>query len=109
ALLNSSKVEGYYVLKIEGFASCLMEFVAPVSPSDVASTMLLHVIDTARAAGCSRIRFSAPPAWRHWGCLHSAGFLPVRSEIYLWPWPSKEEPERGQLSAWQWVPGDMFL
>jgi len=109
ALVNGSNVEGYYVLKIEGPASWLMEFVAPVSPSRAASALLSHLIQTARAAGCTRIRFSAPPAWRHWRHLYSAGFLPVRSDTYQWPWLIREEPERGHLTAWQWVPGDMFL
>jgi GNAT superfamily N-acetyltransferase len=105
ALVDGSKLAGCYVLKIDGRASWLMEFVAPVSPRRVASALLLHVIEAARAAGCIHLRFSAPPGWRHWKFFHAAGFLPVRSQIYLWA--AGEEPERKQLTNWQWVPGDM--
>jgi GNAT superfamily N-acetyltransferase len=104
-LLDGCKPAGYYVLKIDGRTSWLMEFVAPVSPRRVASALLLHVIETARGAGCTRLRFSAPPKWRHWKLFHLAGFLPVRSQIYLWT--AGEEPELRQLTNWQWVPGDM--
>ncbi len=107
ALMKGSNVAGYYVLKIEGPESWLMEFVVPVSPRRFASALLLHLIDTVRAAGCSHIQFSAPPGWRHWKLLHTAGFLPVPSRTYLWPWPNPEEPEVGQLAMWQCVPGDM--
>ena len=60
-----------------------MEFVTPVSPRRLASALLLHLIETARAAGCTHLTFSAPPRWRHWKLLRAAGFLPVRSEILL--------------------------
>ena len=105
ALVDGGKLAGYSVLKIDGRASWLMEFVAPVSPRRLASALLLHLIETARAAGCSHLRFSAPPPWRHWKLFHAAGFLPAPSEIYLWP--AGEEPGLRQLSMWQWVPGDM--
>jgi len=105
ALVDSCKLAGYYVLKIDGHASWLMEFVTPVSPRRLASALLLHLIETAQAADCTHITFSAPPRWRHWKLLHAAGFLPVPSEIYLWP--GGEEPELRQLPMWQWVPGDM--
>ncbi len=105
ALVDGHKLAGYYVLRIDRQTSWLMEFVAPVSPRRLASAMLLHLIETARASGCSHLSFSAPPRWRHWKVLHAAGFLPMRSEVYLWP--SGDEPELTQLHMWQWVPGDM--
>jgi hypothetical protein len=105
ALVDSCKLAGYYVLKIDGQASWLMEFVTPDSPRRLASALLLHLIETAKAAGCTHLTFSAPPRWRHWKLLHAAGFLPVPSEIYLSP--QGEEPELIQLAMWQWVPGDM--
>ncbi len=105
ALVDSCKLAGYYVLKIDGQASWLMEFVTPVSPRRFASALLLHLIETAQAAGCTRVTFSAPPGWRHWKLLRAAGFLPVPSEIYFAP--TAEEPELRQLAMWQWVPGDM--
>jgi hypothetical protein len=106
ALMAGDNVAGFYVLKIERKASWLMEFVVPVA-SRFASALLRHLIATARAAGCNRIQFSAPPRWRHWKLLRRAGFLPVPSGIYMWPWPNSEEPEIAELAAWQWVPGDM--
>jgi len=104
AQMDGGKLAGYYVLKIDGQASWLMEFVAPVSPRRFGSALLLHVIETARAAGCTHLEFSAPPGWRHWRLLRSVGFLPVPSKIYLWP---GDEPELRQLAMWQWVPGDI--
>lgn len=105
ALVDARKLAGYAVLKIDGQASWLMDFVTPVTPSRLAPALLLHVIETARAAGCTHLKFAAPPKWRHWRLLHAAGFLPVRSEIYLWP--AGEEPELRRLPMWQLVPGDM--
>jgi hypothetical protein len=105
ALVDSHKLAGYAVLKIDGPASWLMEFVTPVSPRRLACALLLHLIETARAAGCTHLKFSAPPGWRHWKLFRTVGFLPVPSEIYLWP--AGEEPEVRQLTMWQWVPGDM--
>ena len=105
ALVDSCKLAGYYVLKIDGHASWLMEFVTPVSPRCLASALLLHLIETAQAAGCTHVTFSAPPRWRHWKLLHAVGFLPVPSEIYVLP--TGKEPELRQLAMWQWVPGDM--
>ncbi len=105
ALVDSGKLAGYAVLKIDGQTSWLMEFVAPVSPRRLASALLLHVIETAHAAGCTHLLFSAPPQWRHWKLLHTVGFLPVPSGIYLWP--AGEEPGLRQLTTWQLVPGDM--
>jgi len=105
ALVDGHTLAGYSVLKVDGQASWLMEFAAPVAPRCLASALLLHVIETARAAGCTHLRFVAPPGWRHWRLFHAAGFLPVPSEIYLWP--AGEEPELRQLAMWQSVPGDM--
>lgn len=107
AMSDERGVIGYYILKIEQQRCWLMEFVTPLVPSDLRSTMLLHLIGTARAQGCHSIQFSAPPGWRHWRFLRSAGFIPVPSGIFQWPWPNEEEPERGDLNMWQWVPGDM--
>ena len=103
ALLDDGKLAGYYVLKIDGRGSWLMEFVAPVSPRRLGSELLLHVIKTAQTAGCTHLQFSAPPRWRHWKLLRAAGFLPLPSEIYVWQ--PGEEPELRQPSMWQWVPG----
>jgi len=106
ALLSGSEVQGYYVLKIDGHANWLMEFVAPSSPQRFASTLLLHLIATAREAGCNRIRFWSPPGWHHWKLQGMAGFLPVRSQVYLKTHPYKAELDSLQLSAWQFVSGD---
>jgi hypothetical protein len=103
--IRGCKLAGYYVLKIDGQASWLMEFVTPVSPRRLASALLLHLIETAQAAGCTHLTFSAPPRWRHWKLLHAVGFLPVPSEIYVLP--TGKEPELRQLAMWQWVPGEM--
>jgi len=103
--VDSHKLAGYAVLRIDGPASWLMEFVTPVSPRRLAGALLVHLIETARAAGCTHLKFSAPPRWRHWGLLRAVGFLPVPSEIYLWS--AGEEPGLRQLTMWQWVPGDM--
>jgi hypothetical protein len=105
ALVDGRELAGYAVLKIDGPGSWLMEFVAPPSPRPLAGALLLHVVETARAAGCTHLNFSAPPRWRHWRLFRTVGFLPVPSEIYVWP--AGEEPELRQLSSWQWVPGDM--
>jgi hypothetical protein len=105
ALVENGKLAGYYVLKIDGQASWLMEFVTPVSPRRLASALLLHLIETAYAACCSHLMFSAPPGWRHWKLLRAAGFLPVPSGLYLWT--ASELPGVTQLTRWQWVPGDM--
>ena len=105
ALVERGAPAGYYVLKIDGEASWLMEFVAPVSPRHPARALLLHAIETARGAGCTHLMFSAPPRWRHWKLLRAAGFLPLPSRIYFWT--AGEEPELNGLKMWQWVPGDM--
>ena len=103
ALVDGAALAGYYVLKIEQPAGWLMEFAAPTSPRSIGGTLLLHLVQTARSAGCAYLRFSAPPRWRHWRLFYAAGFLPAPSEIYLWP---AGENVR-QLDLWQWVPGDM--
>jgi len=105
AVADVADLVGYYVLKTDGPAGWLMEFAVPTSPRGLGGTVLRHVAESARAAGCAYLRFSAPPRWRHWKLLHAAGFVPTRSEIYLWP--GGEEPDVRQLDLWQWVPGDM--
>jgi hypothetical protein len=105
ALVDGGALAGYSVLKIDGQVSWLMEFVTPVSPRRLGAVLLLHTIETARAAGCTHLKFSAPPGWRHWRLFRAAGFVRVPSEIYLWP--GGEAPEVRQLTMWQWVPGDM--
>jgi len=105
ALADRSDLAGYAVLKLDGPVSWLMEFVAPVSPRHLARALLFRIIEASRAAGCTHLKFSAPPGWRHWRLLRTAGFLPVPSEIYLWP--AGEEPGLRRLATWQWVPGDM--
>jgi len=107
AVLHDDEIAGYYVLKIEGPASWLMEFVAPDAPRRFATALATHLISTGRAAGCSHVQFSAPPGWRNWNTLRAAGFLPVPSQTYLWPWPISSGPEVGKLTNWQCVPGDM--
>lgn len=104
-LIDGGELAGFYVLRIDRTASWLSEFVAPTTPRVHASRLLLHAIDTATAAGCSHLFFSAPPGWRHWRLMRAAGFLPVPSGIYLWT--ASELPGVAQLSNWQWVPGDM--
>jgi GNAT superfamily N-acetyltransferase len=105
ALAVGAELAGYYVLKIEEAAGWLMEFVAPCSPRGHAGALLLHVIKTARAAGCAYLRFSASPTWRHWKMFRAAGFLRIGSGVCLWP--AGEVPDLRQLNMWQWVPGDM--
>ncbi|HUI28476.1 MAG TPA: GNAT family N-acetyltransferase, partial [Candidatus Kryptonia bacterium] len=104
ALADRGQLAGYSVLKIEPDSAWLMEFAVPTSPRRLASKLLLHAIATARAAGCASMRFTASPQWRHWPFLRLAGFLPARSEIYLWPGGPDEANE---LGVWQWTPGDM--
>ena len=104
AATDRDTIAGYYVLKVETAGAWLMEFVAPVQPREVAVTLLLHAIRTAREAGCVLVRFSASSQWRHWPLFRRAGFLPTRSEIYLWP---GGPDEANNLDAWQWTPGDM--
>lgn len=105
ALVEEGTPTGYYVLKIDGQASWLMEFVAPASPRHSAKILLLHAIETAHGAGCTHIVFWAPPEWRHWKLMRAAGFLPLPSGIYFWP--AGEDPELRRFTMWQWVPGDM--
>jgi hypothetical protein len=81
-----------------------MEFVTPVSPRPLAVALLLHLVETARAAGCTYLSFSAPLKWQHWKLLRSVGFLPVSSDIYLWL--DTAEPALKQLPMWQLLPGD---
>jgi Acetyltransferase (GNAT) domain len=103
ALVDGAELAGYYVLKIDETGAWLMEFAAPTSPPRIGGALLLHLIRTARSAGCAYLRFSAPPRWRHWRLFYAAGFLPVPSEIYLWPSGANVR----QLDRWQCVPGDM--
>jgi hypothetical protein len=105
ALSEQGELAGYYVLKIDGQSSWLMEFVLPRAPRARASMLLSHAIDTARAAGCTHVKFSAPPRWRHWKLFRSVGFLPLPSRIYLWP--GGESAGLTDINMWQWVPGDM--
>ena len=105
ALVDGRTLAGYYVVKIDGPASWLMEFVTPVSPRRLGAALMLHLIETVRAAGCTHVKFSAAPGWPHWRLFRAAGFFPVPSEIYLWP--SGAQLELRQLTSWQWVPGDM--
>ncbi len=106
AVTDGAGIAGYYVLKIDEAAGWLMEFVAPSSPRQVGGMLLRHLIRSARAAGCSYVRFSAPPRWRHWRLFYAAGFIPVPSEIYQWP-GGDDDSEVLDLAVWQWVPGDM--
>jgi hypothetical protein len=106
SLMVGGALVGYSVLRIEAQEAMLMEFAAPTSPPHLAGALLLHVIKTARAAGCACLRFSASPTWHHRKLFRAAGFLPTRSSpVYLWP--SGDGPGTRQLELWQWVPGDM--
>ncbi|MFI5365121.1 MAG: GNAT family N-acetyltransferase [Candidatus Binatia bacterium] len=96
---------GYCVLRLAVQDAWLMELAAPAAPSPVAGALVRHAVEVARAAGCTCLKFSAPPQWRHWRLLRRAGFLPVPSDIYVWP--GGEVLRVRQLDQWQWVPGDM--
>ena len=103
ALLAGDALAGYAVLRLAGHAAWLMEF---VTSNDGARTLLRHVVRTARAAGSTHVRFSAPIAWRHWGLLRAAGFVSIPSKDFLWI-SAVDDPEPKQFDRWQWVPGDM--
>ncbi|HXW84916.1 MAG TPA: hypothetical protein VEJ86_10960 [Candidatus Binataceae bacterium] len=105
ALVERGELAGYYVLRVDGARGWLSEFVTATAPRAYASTLLLHAIGSASRAGCTHLFFSAPPRWRHWRFMRTAGFLPVPSGIYLWT--ASELPDVTQLAEWQWVPGDL--
>jgi GNAT superfamily N-acetyltransferase len=104
ALVTSAGPAGYCVVRTEAEAAWLMEFAAPAAPRHLANALLLSAIAVARDAGCTCLKFSAPPGWRHWRLFRTAGFLPILSEVFFWP---AGPPEVMQLNQWQWVPGDM--
>lgn len=100
-------LDGYCVVRIGGAQAWLMEFVAPQAPPFVASALLIHAADTARAAGCESLLFMAPPVWRHWPLFRSLGLVPRSSDLVFFA--RGLQPGIRQLENWQWVAGDIDI
>lgn len=103
ALVDDDRPVAYSVLRIGGYDATISEFAA--SPQH-ASTLMAHTLGVARAAGCPRVNFFAPPSWRHWTAFRRAGFLPYTTTHHLLgiDWHDRETSDR--LESWQVTPGD---
>ncbi|HXQ20174.1 MAG TPA: hypothetical protein VN812_00780, partial [Candidatus Acidoferrales bacterium] len=108
ALTVGATLTGYSVVRVDGGKAVLMEFVVPHEQPRAAQTLLLHVIKAAVDAGCSHLVVIAPPAWRHWRLLRSAGFvaLPVGPFMYAFSWRD-DTPGLHAFENWQFLGGDL--
>jgi len=99
-------VAGYCVVRIDGERAWLMDFAAPQQPASVARALLLRAITAAREAGCGWLAICAPPRWRHWPLVRSAGFVKIPLDISLYTL-ARDEPDVQQLENWQFLAGDI--
>jgi hypothetical protein len=106
ALIDRERPIGYAVVRLSGAHALLAEFAVESEPRSRAIHFLNEVMNYARHAGSSYMTFFAPPAFRHWGLLHRASFLPYRTRHYLDVGCRRLEPEVQQMSHWQVTPGD---
>jgi hypothetical protein len=105
AALVDDEVLGYCVVRLDGQSAWLMELVAsPASPE--ARALVLHAVQVARDAGGAVLMACAPPRWRHWRLLRSAGFVKMPVNIFFFT-SSTHAPDMQPLDRWQFVPGDM--
>ncbi len=108
ALMVGTTLTGYSVVRLERGTALLMEFVVPHDQPQAARRLLLHVIKAAADAGCSHLTVSAPPAWRHWRLLRSAGFVARPSDLLLHAFSFREDTPGVQvLENWQLLGGDL--
>ncbi len=105
ALSAGGRLEGYCVVRIGAERAWLMELAAPLEPRHAPAALLLQATRVAREAGCAALEFSAPPRWRHWPLLRSAGFLDRPSDLFLFA--RGPSPDARDLNQWQCVPGDI--
>ena len=106
AAVIAEAVAGYCVVRTDGERAWLMDFAAPPQPASVACALLLRAITAARDAGCGPLVVCAPPRWRHWPLVRSAGFVKVSLDISLYAW-ARDEPGVQRLENWQFLAGDM--
>jgi len=104
AVLDGDEVAGYCVVRGDGRTGLLMEFAAP-EPGEVPLLLLRSAMEAARAAGCRRLAFDAPPGWRHWPTFRAAG-LEDRGPRRLLQVDTCRSLGAGRLEDWQLLPGD---
>ncbi len=108
ALTVGTTLTGYSVIRVDRGKALLMELVAPPEQPRAARTLLLHVIKAAADAGCSHLAVAAPPAWRHWRLLRSAGFVGLPSNLFMYAFSWREDTPGVQvLENWQFLGGDL--
>lgn len=105
AILEEDRPVGYCVVEVRGELATLMDFAAPKKQERLARSLLGRAVEVARAAGCKRLIFHAPPAWRHWPLFRRAGFLPAPKEHWIIA-RGYGMPEAFELRNWQLMPAD---
>jgi len=106
ALVEAERPVAYAVVRLAGTRATLAELAAPTRPSAPAARLLGACMDLAEEAGCELMSFFSTPAWRHWGLLRRAGFLPYRTSNHFEASCRELEPEVNELGRWQITPGD---
>lgn len=99
---------GYSVVRIDSRKAQLMELVMPSEAPGAARKLLFHVIKAAADAGCSRVVVVAPPAWRHWRLLRTAGFIARPSDRFMYAYSWRDDaPDVQSLKSWEFLGGDL--
>jgi GNAT superfamily N-acetyltransferase len=105
AILDEDRPVGYCVVEVRGAVATLMDFAAPPRSGRLPGSLLGRAVEVARAAGCKRLEFYSPSAWRHWPLFRRAGFLPAPKEHWILA-RGYGMPEAFELRNWQLLPGD---
>lgn len=107
ALTVGSTLTAYSVVRLGSERAHLMEFVVPPEQPGAARMLLLHTIKATAAAGCSQLAVTAPPGWRHWQLLRSAGFVNSASTLLMYVYSWRDDmPGVQTLENWQMLGGD---
>ena len=97
---------GLGVVRLRGRTAVLMDLLAPQSPASIARSLLVRLVEIARAADCASMEVFAPPRWPHWRLLHRAGFLRA-SSLRFFSASGAHGAEVSDAENWQCTPGDV--
>ncbi len=104
AAFDGDDPAGYCVLRTQRRTALLMEFAAP--GTSVAPRLLLQrALEATGEAGCQRLAFYAPAAWRHWPLFRASGFAERGSGRCL-SVHGTDLPDAYRIEHWQILPGD---